>query len=194
MIDYSRLLAPIKNSIRNLVVRGILEAVDDSDGIQVVKATLLKGEPREGYERAQQFGFTSNPPKGSELLFLCIGGKRDNVICIAANDQASRMTGIESGESSQYTSDGSYLILRLGGNGVLNVENELKLGSESAADPLVRKSDLDAVVSSVNTELGKLATHAHTGVTTGGGTSGPAAVPNSPTIAPATGSDKLKAD
>lgn len=46
----------------------------------------------------------------------------------------------------------------------------VKLGSSAANDPVIRKSDLDAVISALNT-------HVHTGVTTGAGSSGPRLTP-----------------
>lgn len=45
---------------------------------------------------------------------------------------------------------------------------KIQLGADDASDPVARKSDLQAIVNALDT-------HAHTGVTTGAGTSGPPA-------------------
>lgn len=51
----------------------------------------------------------------------------------------------------------------------------LLLGGQDASDPIVRKSDLDAVVTSIKSDLALLKTHVHAGVTTGAGVSGTSA-------------------
>lgn len=50
---------------------------------------------------------------------------------------------------------------------------DVRLSTQNAADPVIRKSDLDGVVASIKADLLALKTHTHTGVQTGGGISGP---------------------
>lgn len=49
---------------------------------------------------------------------------------------------------------------------------KLRLGGPAANDPVIRKSDLDPVVARLNGAIARIEGHTHTGVTTGGGTSG----------------------
>lgn len=62
-------------------------------------------------------------------------------------------------------------------------DNDIRLGSSAASDPVALKSDLDALKTYIDT-------HIHTGVTTGAGTSG---APASPSPTP-TGATKVKAE
>lgn len=55
------------------------------------------------------------------------------------------------------------------GAGVVVRSADIQLGSSAAADPVIRKSDLDAVIAQLNS-------HVHSGVSTGGGLSGPRTV------------------
>jgi hypothetical protein len=69
------------------------------------------------------------------------------------------------------------------GSGMVLAAAQIQLGSSSALDPVIRKSDLDALINVFNL-------HVHTGVTTGPGSSGPPV-----TTAPlSTGSSKVTAE
>lgn len=52
------------------------------------------------------------------------------------------------------------------------LSDDVRLG-DTASDPVARKSDVDALVNKLNSLIGKYDSHAHGGVTTGGGVSGP---------------------
>lgn len=66
---------------------------------------------------------------------------------------------------------------------------EIRLGSPDANDPVARKSDLDTVVSKLNSLISKFGAHVHGGVTTGGGFSGTTAPAESIVVAPSCSPD-----
>lgn len=101
------MVKPLRNRVYTMITRGILESANDSDGMQLVKLSLLAGEDRDKVERFQNFGFSSNPPVNSECVALAIGGNRDHLIVLAADNRASRITGLASGESVQYNTNGN---------------------------------------------------------------------------------------
>lgn len=123
------MVRPLKNRLYATITRGIIEAVNDSDGMQVVKVNLLAGEARDEIERFQNFGFSSNPPTDSECVAVAIGGNRDHLIIIVADDRASRPTGIAKGESVQYNKNGDKMHLKNEGTleGTLSKNFELTL-------------------------------------------------------------------
>ena len=123
------MLRPLKNRIYTTITRGIIETANDSDGMQVVKATLLAGEVRSDIERFQNFGFSSNPPANSECVALAMGGNRDNLIIVVADDRATRPTGLEEGESVQYNKNGDKMHLKNDGTleGTLSKNMEITL-------------------------------------------------------------------
>ena len=123
------MLRPLKNRIYTTITRGIIETANDFNGMQVVKVNLLAGEARSDVERFQNFGFSSNPPTNSECVALAIGGNRDHLIIIVADDRTSRITGLKEGESVQYNSNGDKMHLKNDGTleGTLSKNFELTL-------------------------------------------------------------------
>lgn len=181
MSELFRLLAPIKTKIRGIVIRGLVNLVDDTSGIQLVKISGLAGEDKEGIDRVQQYGHSSNPPGVTEAVLLCVGGDRDNMICIATDSRATRKKNLAPGESALYNGlTGAFMLLNAAGEAILDAVTLVKLGGAGAVDPVIRKSDFDAWVITHNA-------HIHTGVTTGLGVTG---TPSIPGVGP-TGSTKV---
>lgn len=107
-----KLLENIQRRIALMVTKTILESVDDSEGIQKIVLTGLKYDRRTNVERYQEFGFTSNPPEGAEVIMLSIGGSRSHNIGIASEDRRYRMADLQPGESCVYNQFGDYVKLR----------------------------------------------------------------------------------
>lgn len=61
--------------------------------------------------RLAEFGFTSAPPEGSDVLVVSLGGDRSSSVVISTNHKASRLTGLKSGECAIYNIDGMYIKL-----------------------------------------------------------------------------------
>lgn len=169
----------IKKRIMGMVARAVVDSVADSSGLQKIKTEI-----RSELERFQSYGLTSNPLPGAEMIVLSLGGESGHQIVIAIDDRRYRLTGLQSGEVALYTDEGDYV--RLGRNGVmtLNAGSTLKLGGESASDPVMRKSDFDSFLTKYNAHI-----HPVPGVTTG-----PGSTSSSPTVSThvATASTKVK--
>jgi len=111
-----RSLRPIRQRIFGMIARGILESVDDSKGIQLVKVSLLKDEVRDEVERAQNYGFTSNPPPDCEVLALFVNGDREHGFIVACDLRDKRLKDLVSGEVAMWTDEDDHVIaLRRGG-------------------------------------------------------------------------------
>ncbi len=141
------ILKPIRNRVYTMITRAVIESVKDGDGMQLVKVGLLAGETRSDAERFQNFGFSSNPPDGSECVAVSIGGNRDHLIIIVADDRGTRPTGLAKGESIQYNSKGDKWHLKADGTleGTLSKNLEVALtklkfsnGSDEVIDLLVQ--------------------------------------------------------
>jgi len=177
----------LKKRIIALIARSVVEQVSDSTAMQELRVEIMKGELREKIERFQQYGLTSVPLPGAEALIAALGGNRDHCIAFAVDDRRYRLTGLQGGEVAIYTDEGDKIHLKRNGIIVVKAANSLLLGSDSASDPVVRKSDLDALVTKYNS-------HTHTVTTTG-----TAATQSGTTAAPVathtgTASTKVKAD
>ncbi len=111
-----RMLRPVSNRVSNLVSRGVLKLVDDAKKFQALQVELLDGEIRDDVERVQNYGFTSVPVEGAEVVAVCVGGKRDHAVVIAVDDRQYRLRNLESGEVAVYDKTGSKFLLKANGN------------------------------------------------------------------------------
>jgi phage gp45-like len=92
----------------------------------------------------QQFGLASVPPPGSDAAAAFVAGDRSNGVVVATNDQTTRPTGKQSGETMLYNARGmqvylsaSGIVINTGGapvtiNGDLHVTGEVVRGFGTA--------------------------------------------------------------
>ena len=179
----NQMLRPLKNRVYTLVSRAIIESVNDSKNLQVVKLNLLAGEDRSDVERFQNFGFTSNPPDGSECVAIAMGGNRDHLIVLAADDRRVRVKDLGKGESAIYTNDGTLIHLKAGG--VVEIKSATKVDIDA---PLVEIGDgtLEKILNGETFQT-YFNTHQHLG--NAGVPTGPPITPSDPSHL----SDKVKA-
>lgn len=111
----SNMIKPLRNRVYMMITRAVIETVKDGKGMQLVKLKLLAGETRDDIERFQNFGFSSNPPVGSEALSLAVGGNREHLIVVAVEDRRVRVKNLKNGESIVYTDDGTIIHLKKAG-------------------------------------------------------------------------------
>lgn len=107
-----KLIDPIANRVTNMILRGVVQLIDDAKKMQELQVTGLYGEVIEGVERIQQYGFTSVPLAGSECVVLFVGGYRDHPIALSVEDRATRKKGLQSGDAAAYTHRGNYILLK----------------------------------------------------------------------------------
>lgn len=94
--------------------RGRLTRVNSALNIQQVQADGLAGEQLQDAELFQHFGFTSNPPAGTQCVMLPIGGQTSHSIIIATENEKYRITQLASGEMAIYSQDGAYVAIKRG--------------------------------------------------------------------------------
>lgn len=113
--DFARLIAPTHRRIMHMVSRAKLTMVSDQEGLQRLQVTVLNGETRDFVERFQQYGFSSHPQPGAEVLMLSVGGSRDHPIIIAVDDRRVRPGSAEPGETEFYNDVGVSFLLKADG-------------------------------------------------------------------------------
>ncbi len=117
MIDaVTRLLAPLRNRIANMVARAVVQLVADGGKLQALQLVVGADETRDGCERFQEYGFTSMPLAGAEAVVLFVGGRRDHGLVVAVDDRRHRMAGLEAGEVALYTNAGQSIVLKADGS------------------------------------------------------------------------------
>jgi phage baseplate assembly protein V len=105
-------MSALNDKVMNMVARGVLSAVDDGKGVQVLSLSLLAGERKDNVERFQEYGFTSVPTGEAEAIVIFPGGDRSAGVVVALDERASRMTGLAAGEVAVYTHEGDSIILK----------------------------------------------------------------------------------
>ena len=159
-----QMLRPLRNRVYTMISRGVIESIKDDLGMQTVKVNILAGENRDDVEHFQPFGFSSNPPPGSECLVFAMGGDREHLIILAVNDRETRPKNLEKGESVFYNAFGDKLVLNKDGSlvGTLAKNMELTLdkfkianGSNEFVDLVVKLAD-ETAKGTTNTVFGPL--------------------------------------
>jgi phage baseplate assembly protein V len=105
----------MKTQIRLMVGRAVLTAIKDGGGIQVAQLKGLADEAFDGVPRVQEFGFSSNPPDGTDAIMVAVGGSRESLVVIATDHKSFRIKNLASGESVVYTDDGTKIHLKKAG-------------------------------------------------------------------------------
>lgn len=114
--SFYKLLAPIKNKIFLMIGRGVVKAINNSEGTQKIQIVGLKDETISDIERLQEYGFESYPKKDSEALVLFLNGNREQGIVIKVHDRENRPKDLQEGDSCMYIADG--LEIRIDATGI----------------------------------------------------------------------------
>lgn len=93
-------------------MRAQLGALELGTRVQRAGMEALAGEPLDNIELFQQFGFTSAPPEGTELVFLPLGGRSSASVIVATQHGASRIALDERGETRVYNQWGDFVHFR----------------------------------------------------------------------------------
>ncbi len=111
MRDQSRMLAPLRGRIYNMVARAVLHMVANAPGIQAVQIELQEGEVRSNAEHFFDFGFSSTPLPGAEAIAVFPGGSRDHVLVVKIDDRRYRFKA-NAGGSALYDANGSVVHMK----------------------------------------------------------------------------------
>jgi phage baseplate assembly protein V len=109
--------------VRLIVGRGRLTLSDDSKTAQLLQVQLNSLEVRDQTPRLAEFGFTSRPPVGSDVVMLFLGGNRSNGVAIATGHQPSRPKNLTEGEVMLYDLWGKHVYLKADGSIEVDVKD-----------------------------------------------------------------------
>lgn len=125
-----RFISPLKERVLSMIGCAIIQAVKDSGNLQVLKLSMLRDELKEDVERIQEYGFTSNPPKGSEAVVVFPQGNREFGVVIATDSATYRLKNLPEGAVALYNKNGDYVKLTEGKIEVHAAEITLGDGSD----------------------------------------------------------------
>lgn len=89
-----------------MIGRGRITTCDDSGPVQMLQVRLGADEIRDRTPRIAEYGFTSNPPVGSDVLAVFLGGERTRGVVVGTNHQGSRLKGLGVGEVAIFDDQG----------------------------------------------------------------------------------------
>lgn len=95
-----------------LAYRGLLAGLQLAKKVQLASGEGLAGEQLDRLELFQQFGFTSAPPEGTQLIVLPLGGRSSAAVIVATEHGAFRFQLGEAGEACVYNQWGDRIHLR----------------------------------------------------------------------------------
>lgn len=182
MIDFSRLLDPIKRQIRLVVGKALIQSITSSKDGLFATIGMANDEKHEDVPFMQQYGIVSVPNSDSKAVVLFIGGARDNGIVVATQGDASSIPKLEKGEVCLYSEFGQTIVLKKDGSilaapksgksfrieGQLDVIGKIVSTDEVAANYADLNGTLIPSVTSVH-----LSTHVHYSTAPGDPTSPP---------------------
>lgn len=114
MNGLERAIAPMIHRVRLAIGLGLLRLVNDAGGLQVLQASVVGGEPRDGINRYQNYGHTSVPLPGARVLLAAVGGNLNHLVALVVDDARYRKRDLQPGESCLYTDEGDYVLLKRG--------------------------------------------------------------------------------
>jgi phage gp45-like len=147
------MLARMARRIMMTVMRGKVRLVDDSGPVQKHQVDFGPIGPdgslglRDNTLAPAWFGFASSPPEGADVVALFVGGDRANGLVIAHNHQATRLRGLNPGETALYDKWGNSVKLTQAGieithsakitltAPIVDVEGELQVGGVAVTVP-----------------------------------------------------------
>lgn len=92
--------------------RGVLTRINSAPAVQLVQVDGVAGEQLQDNELMQQFGFTSNPPPGTMVVVLPVGGNTAHGIVVACEHGQYRLKALLPGETAIYNQWGDYCVLK----------------------------------------------------------------------------------
>ncbi len=119
--------ARAKTRVANMLVRFVVESVDDSSGFQKLTIEALATEGIDGAEHMQPGGMTHVSLPGAEGVLLSLAGSREIVIALAAANRDARPKDLLEGETALYSIPHGIQV-KLDAAGIVN------LGAPTAAD------------------------------------------------------------
>lgn len=183
------MMAAIEQVYRRVMMsigRGRITLVDDSGPVQKIQARFGPLEIIDGMPAPHDYGFTSNPPPGSDMLASFVNGNRSSGVAVSIGSQEFRLKNLASGEVAIYDSLGQSVHLTRAGiviNGAglpLIITGAPSVTIDSAAVHMTGSLNVAGtitapnVVGTTNVTFGGKSgvSHTHGGVQAGAGTSG----------------------
>lgn len=118
--------------LQMMLGRGRVTYVNDSGPVQKMQVRVNGLVTSDNRLRIPEFGFSSNPPVGSDVFYGAISGDTSEAAVVATNHQPSRPTGLQPGETMLYSQDGKYVYLTATGGIVVEAKGQNVIVKDAA--------------------------------------------------------------
>jgi phage baseplate assembly protein V len=121
-----------------MVGRGSLTLTDDTAPVQLMQARMNGAEVIPEIPRFAEYGLTSNPPAGTQVVIAFKNGDRNDGIVIATSNAKYRMKALKTGEVAIHDDKGQSVYLSAagivvnGGGKPITLTNTPKVRAETA--------------------------------------------------------------
>ncbi len=145
---FGKFIEPLKRRVFMMLARGVVRAIDDANGLQRMQIECLRGELLDSVERFQDYGFTSVPLEGAEMLAGFLNGNRDHGIIVRVDDRRYRLNGLAGGEVAIYTDEGDKVHFKRGR--IIDVSTDtLNISADTAVNITSPIVDCSAILQGV---------------------------------------------
>ena len=117
--------------VQSIVARARLPLVDDAGPIQLVQTRIIGDEVKDKVPRMAEYGFSSNPPTGSDAIVLFLAGERSSGVVIATGNQRYRFKGLASGDVVVHDDRGRHVLFSADGIIVEGNTDPIRVQTES---------------------------------------------------------------
>ena len=150
---------------------GKVRVTNDAGAVHTIQLQLSAAETRDATPQVIAFGFHSNAPAGSDVIYVSMGGDRGQAIAISTSHPGSRPRNIAQGGSVQHDQAGSQILLNNDGTvKIIAAKGTVAISGNVAVTGNLTVSG-EVVAMSAGQPV-HLSTHTHQHVQTGIGTSG----------------------
>jgi phage baseplate assembly protein V len=129
-------LRQLRFRLNSMVMRGVLELVNDRLKTQRLQLTILADEVVDDVEHMQPYGLSFVPPAGAECIALAPGGSRAHTVAICVQHPEERPRGGDPRTGGLYTKAEWRLFI--------DAEGHLHLAAQTGAAKMARADRTDA--------------------------------------------------
>lgn len=141
-------LRPIRSRINAMIGKALVNAVNNTGEIQLIKIQAMEGDVIDDVERVEDYGQTSYPPKDDcEVVYACVAGNRDDVLALKVGHSIGRPKDLAEGDVCTWDIHGNRIWMQKG-----------KIALNGDDKSLVTHAELNVALQSM---LAMLNTHTH---------------------------------
>lgn len=108
-MSLDQLYKELKHKVIMMIATAVIQGIKDDEDIQKNQVSILLNDTHGGYDRYQEYGFSSVPLVGCQAVVACVGGARNHGLIIACDDPRYRPKDLEPGEVIVYNDKGDYV-------------------------------------------------------------------------------------